>query len=966
MAVLSDFRYENPGLIERTVTYGTTVQCDSTQSVTGYACWIKNRQKAFPLPSTDYNEIWIRFDAYFKTVTSALRVYAYNSDVDIIGAHIFYNGAIDVWNGPNNYKEYNKSITFSGLNSFILRIVKSSTSTSNDGIILLWANSDAEPLIAEYGINTYSSYLLTDIYLQSDSDDTVFSNIIISNKSLTMADRANIGREWVQPSLSKNGTFGEDELAIRRSDGSANIFNILATNIPDDGYGLREYIDIFIKPDLKIKNFIFVEDSSHLINDDWTILQSSNGVEYQSIKTVHQDGHYVVLQIDNNEQYHYYRFVTANDIHFLTRLYIDAETENDSSFQFDLSRKLSNSEICNFDLSRKLSNRDTETFDLLRIITDKQIVAERFDLSRKVSRTVSESFDLKRSLPSSNFHLTESFDIARNVLRTVSETFDLSRKLSELVVQHHSTDREVYFNLVQNHSTWRSVNGTVSIRFDTCVKSNQVFSYTGNRLFTPGGMRLASFSIEINESSVSDKITLGIANNILQPLSSVKGKLLDYDYDMLVQSTQQQGILTTVQTMLDWKKVTGTVLRYPDFDGSGKAKSSSTNQSPRVDFDYIGGELRIWATIAGSIDSSKKKPTTKASCHLDYIAKAMGYSSCEKYFDDFTPSNGCANESASYISLISNFFSWTKDIPWHEINVFGRGNTLYAVQRGHEPNTVDITTMRHTVPTVLREAVMIYKAKIKVDGDGAKVKLDVSKEDGISANKYDNYRNSYHTGNSSHSVGYDKAGRPISHKIENADGSTETIEYEYSGDSYVDRVHEIHTRTDKNGKTEVTEVWHTSIGSGREITDGSGSDGSISGSALTTNRTSDFSSTGDKLIVTASMDGNRSATYIADDTYGNYMKWTTSDDGSDSDPFPIVGGGYDYFDEIKAYNGNKVQEIRTLDIMSPVRNGVPDYKHIIDYRDAILLDGNKYYLVSNSVNLTPVEFKQSLKIIRWE
>ena len=73
-----------------------------------------------------------------------------------------------------------------------------------------------------------------------------------------------------------------------------------------------------------------------------------------------------------------------------------------------------------------------------------------------------------------------------------------------------------------------------------------------------------------------------------------------------------------------------------------------------------------------------------------------------KYFDDFTPSNGCANESASYISLISNFFSWTKDIPWHEINVFGRGNTLYAVQRGHEPNTVDITTMRHTVPTVLR------------------------------------------------------------------------------------------------------------------------------------------------------------------------------------------------------------------------------------------------------------------------
>ena len=635
-----------------------------------------------------------------------------------------------------------------------------------------------------------------------------------------------------------------------------------------------------------------------------------------------------------------------------------------------------------FDLSRNLSNTESVKFDLSRTVTDGQNISAKFDLSRIVSKSVSESFDLKRIVSSSNIHITEPFDLVRNVSRTVSEKFDLSRKISEnsehtvsekydlsrnlckLVVQSHSTEREVYFNLVQNHSTWRSVNGTVSIRFDTCVNSNNVFNYTGSVLQNPGSMRLASFAIEIAESSVSDKITLGIVNSTLNPLNSVKGKLLDYDYDMLVQSTQQQGILSTVQTMLDWKKVTGMVLRYPDFDGSGKAKSSSPNQSPRVDFDYIGGELRIWATSAGSIDSSKKKPTTKASYHLDYLAKAMGYSSCEKYFDDFTPSNGCANESASYISLISNFFSWTKDIPWHEINVFGRGNTLYAVQRGHEPNTVDITTMRHTVPTVLREAVMIYKAKIKVDDDGAKVNLDVSKEEGISANKYDNYRNSYHTGNSSHSVGYDKVGRPISHIIKNADGSTETIEYEYSGDSYVDSVHEIHTRTDKNGKTEVTEVWHTSIGSGREITDGSGSDGSISGSALTTNRTSDFSSTGDKLIVTASMDGNR--TYIADDTYGNYMKWTTSDDGSDSDPFPIVGGGYDYFDEIKAYNGNKVQEIRTLDIMSPVRNGTPDYKHIIDYRDAIMLDGKKYYLVSNSVNFTTVEFKQSLKIIRWE
>ena len=952
------WRYENEGYSEKMLVASQEVTCDATKSNTGRAINNANRQKCFPIPSS--KELWIKFDAYIVNGGS-LRVYSGDSH-GVDGVRLWHKAATDktaIWLNDTNKDQ--DGIVIDGLQRYVLHIKSDAT----NGLVELYIDNDSKPACS-YAGNVNSGDAFSNFYMQSDNgNNALYSNIIISNSIIGINENAKNENQWVQPSLSKNGTFGEDELAIRRNDGSTDIFSILQTN-NSIVKATREYIDIFIKPDLKIKNFIFVEDSAHLINDDWTILQSSNGVEYQSIKTVHQNGTYVIIQIDNNEQYHYYRFAASEDKHWLLRLYIDAETATDSSFQFDLSRKLSNIEICNFDLSRKLSHVESVTFDLLRTVTDKQVITETFDLSRKVSRTVSESFDLKRSLSSSNFHLTKSFDIVRNVLRTVSETFDLSRKLSELVVQHHSTEREVYFNLVQHHSTWRSVNGTVSIRFDTCVKSNNVFNYTGSVLQNPGSMRLASFAIEIAESSVSDKITLGIVNSTLNPLNSVKGKLLDYDYDMLVQSTQQQGILSTVQTMLDWKKVTGTVLRYPDFDGSGKAKSSSTNQSPRVDFDYIGGELRIWATIAGSIDSSKKKPTTKASYHLDYLAKAMGYSSCEKYFDDFTPSNGCANESASYISLISNFFSWTKDIPWHEINVFGRGNTLYAVQRGHEPNTVDITTMRHTVPTVLREAVMIYKAKIKVDVDGAKVNLDVSKEEGISANKYDNYRNSYNTGNSSHSVGYDKAGRPISHTIKNADGSTETIEYEYSGDSYVDRVHEIHTRTDKNGKAEVTEIWHTSIGSGREITDGSGSDGSISGSALTTNRTSDFSSTGDKLIVTASMDGNRSATYIADDTYGNYMKWTTSDDGSDSDPFPIVGGGYDYFDEIKAYNGNKIQETLTLDIVSPVRNGVPDYKHIIDYRDAIMLDGKKYYLVSNSVNFTTVEFKQSLKIIRWE
>lgn len=543
--------------------------------------------------------------------------------------------------------------------------------------------------------------------------------------------------------------------------------------------------------------------------------------------------------------------------------------------------------------------------------------------------------------------------------------FDLSRKLHIPLMQNHATYRIVKNTVTQNHSTSRLLSGTISIKYDTCVKPTNVVVYQPTKITVPSGGRLASFSIEIRESSICDSVTLGIVNSPLIPRDTVRGNLLDYDYDMIVQSTSHQGILSTIQTIGDWKKVTGTVLRYPDFDGSGKPKKSK-GLSPKIYSSYSGYTLHISAGVVGSIDSNKNNPTTKASYHIDYLAECMGFSSCEKYFDDFTPLNGCANETSTYISLVSNFFSWTKGIPWRQINIFARDNVLYAVQRGHEPNTVDITNMRHTRPTVLREIVMLYKSRITLND--AKAYVNVNLEQTGEDTKSDNNGNvlSYNTGSAGHKLGYDNAGRPIYHKTDNPDGSTDEISYSYSGDAYTTSVYERHVHTPKGGgKPQITETWHTNIGNGHEITDGSDDGKNVSGSALTTNRTNEFSKNhGATYTATASI-ADMAYTYTIDDTYGNSLTWTTGDEGGATNPFPIVGGGDDYFEEVKSYNGKKIQETLTLDIVSPVRNGKPDYTHIIDYRDAILLDGNKYYLVSNSVNFTTKEFNQSLKIIRW-
>ena len=61
----------------------------------------------------------------------------------------------------------------------------------------------------------------------------------------------------------------------------------------------------------------------------------------------------------------------------------------------------------------------------------------------------------------------------------------------------------------------------------------------------------------------------------------------------------------------------------------------------------------------------------------------------------------------------------------------------------------------------------------------------------------------------------------------------------------------------------------------------------------------------------------------------------------------------------------KVQETVTLDLISPVKNGVPDITHIVDFTERVRLDGTEYFLVSNRITFTPRKLIQNLQLIRW-
>ena len=62
-----------------------------------------------------------------------------------------------------------------------------------------------------------------------------------------------------------------------------------------------------------------------------------------------------------------------------------------------------------------------------------------------------------------------------------------------------------------------------------------------------------------------------------------------------------------------------------------------------------------------------------------------------------------------------------------------------------------------------------------------------------------------------------------------------------------------------------------------------------------------------------------------------------------------------------------IEETAHVTLTAPVRNGVVEEKgnHVMDFFDRYLLEGKEYFLVSNTVSLTPRSLKQNLTLVRW-
>jgi hypothetical protein len=439
---------------------------------------------------------------------------------------------------------------------------------------------------------------------------------------------------------------------------------------------------------------------------------------------------------------------------------------------------------------------------------------------------------------------------------------------------------------------------------------------------------ILSVSVNLQERMLSDSFSMQTVNGV-DICDAVDGNILDYKYRYIVEEMSQQGITVSVKGMYDVDKMLYTPVTYVPYGGAG---ASALN-------------------------------------HAKSLAKCLDkdLTAC---FEDFYPTGNYIGIGATYQNIISGVFGWTDKLPQRAINVFLRKDELLIVQRGMEPNTIDITslidgdTKQATRPTFDRRIMRSTWFATAGDGNGNATDEATSDEDTktpfTGTIQFADQSCSYVLGllqSETHGdetttysyTSYDGKAMYPSKTVKDTKESTITTDYSYTPlphDIYLSKQEEIkvNKKTPSDTTTTVTRYRPVDNGwYGVEVE----TDGEFVKSDLT-----------------QSKPGQKVSLYSIDQSS------TSMQTKVDSKKKAIQGKAlFDTEFPVRGINMLKklTEEIEWLDrkIQETVSTTIYHYPHVIDFTDAIVFRENTYHLVSNAIVRTPDELKQSIVMVRW-
>lgn len=664
-----------------------------------------------------------------------------------------------------------------------------------------------------------------------------------------------------------------------------------------------------------------------------------------------------------------------------------------------------------FYTKRSLSNVALRTFDTSRNVKNGYFVDQPFDTVRRVKGNINISFDTLRDV--SNYLISAHYDgdLIRNVTKDVDASFDTKREVVPTADISFDTFREVdktvEIEIPVKRTSWQDIDES----FYTNRKIAFNFGKVEDRIGKDGGYHLRSIVLNLAANTLSDKITCEVAAH-MKPNDAMIGSLLDYAFDMMVESATYKGVDPSINGDSYLQRVTSMY------------KMDALLTLPRrlrlVRYSKFAKQNNLeWVTYSETTAEAKNAANKEiSSINLKYTGQTIALSIAKSlglipaiYFDNFKSDTAYSLKSqTTFKAMLSQNFGWTTSLPWRQINIFIRNNILCFVQRGKEPNEINLDGYSTTIPQV---TLSIYRTEWNlVDNDstsassanggngGGGFTVDWPDESGDDKDKNKNdsvplptpeyFSGTLICGNTKlvyerglcvsktvlspmdmktvdyySEMSYDAERRMTDkHEYSSEEGYTDT-HIDYAGDSDNSSNTTTETKYDESGDvSSVVVTVSVDLGNGfvgvSTFVDGEYQGSSISGSGVITTGQYQTNESNKKLSK------GKNKWKLNDDDLGTLNKtykipqplYSSSLPKSDPSLLQL------FADEIRAYN-RSIQETISLNVVSPVVNGKIKDKHIIDFTDRILYRGNTYYLESNTVTLNTSSFTQALTFTRW-
>lgn len=601
----------------------------------------------------------------------------------------------------------------------------------------------------------------------------------------------------------------------------------------------------------------------------------------------------------------------------------------------DAGRKLLNRYALAFDTQRSLHVSSTAFFDTTRTLTGAVYHDSlQVDTSAVIIRRDPINVDTLR-----NAAIKSSLanDTSKSTLVNGSLLVDTVRQTTHTTIQDNSMfdafyDRVRTDGLQADTVTNQQVNDGASN--DTLYRTRQadilaadtardlMLQYSLNVdtvrqiPYTANGLTPQSISINLEKGQLSESFEMVTPYDL--PLdSSITGRLLDFDYKFKVYQTSGTGLMRTITGMYDVDRLLYTPFTYTLSKGKRAAKDHAENIARML------GKSLYWAA------------------------------------DNFISSETFSGIGGATIqNMISGLFGWAGNLPQDWINVFLRGNSLKIVQRGHEPNEIDITGTKHSRPEITRR--LMRSVWSGTGTHSARNKLTISPLGFSGTIRFGDSEVTYRYGLVVREVTATAQGQSVTtydydyddylvKKVTTTPDEVITTTYDYAvtiNDKYL--ATETAVSSDKSGNTNSTTVTqHVYLGNGWYGT-AVYVDGAFQSSSVSNGKP-----------------GGKANKYIVDQSNLNLGSGYPKDDGGQIEGAALFDTEFPIYDSATLKKLTRDIEWLNRRTEEKVTMDIWQYGHLIDFTDRIKYQGNTYYLESNQVSRTPVELKQTVTIVRW-